>query len=56
LPVSQQNESPAQTVLVVMRTQQYGPAGSGWSIQVWRFTVLKAEQIPLELNIPSKSL
>ncbi len=56
LAVSKQNEVPAQTVLVVMQTQQFGPQGASWTVRVWRFTVLKAEQIPLELTIPSKSL
>jgi beta-lactamase regulating signal transducer with metallopeptidase domain len=57
LPVSQKDDATsAQTVLVVMRTEQYGPAGSSWTVRVWRFTVLKAEQIPIELTIPAKSL
>lgn len=59
LPVSQQDrdkEVPAHTVLVVMRTEQFGPSGASWTVQVWRFTVLKAERIPVELTIPSKSL
>lgn len=50
------HELKAQTVLVVMRTEQFGPAGPNWMIQVWRFTVLKADHIPLELTISSKSL
>jgi hypothetical protein len=39
-----------------MRTEQYGPAGTSWTVQVWRFTVLKAEQIPVGLKFPAKSL
>lgn len=56
LPVSMQDEASAQTVLVVLRTEQYGPAGSSWTFHVWRFTMLKAEHIPIELTIPAKSL
>ena len=57
LPVSQKNDAAsAHTVLVVMRTEQFGPAGSSWTVRVWRFTLLKAEQIPIDLTIPSKSL
>ncbi|MGO9647335.1 MAG: M56 family metallopeptidase [Terriglobales bacterium] len=50
-----QNPAPAQTVFVVMRTEQFGPSGESWTIRVWRFTVLRPEQIPVELNNP-KSL
>jgi beta-lactamase regulating signal transducer with metallopeptidase domain len=56
LATFKQDESAPQTVLVVMRTEQFGPSGPSWTVRVWRFTVLKAEQIPLELTIPSKSL
>ena len=56
LSTSQQDEVPAQTVLVVMRTEQFGPSGASWTVRVWRFTMLKAEQIPVELTLPAKSL
>jgi hypothetical protein len=46
----------AQTVLVVMRTEQFGPGGASWTVQVWRFTMLKAEQVPAGLKNPAKSL
>ncbi|MFZ0802255.1 MAG: M56 family metallopeptidase [Terriglobales bacterium] len=55
LAVSKQNEASAQTVFVVMRTEQFGPAGASWTIQVWRLTVLKPEQIPAGLKVPAKS-
>ena len=51
-----QNETAAQTVLVVMRTAEFGPLGANWTIQVWRFTMLRDEQIPIGLKLPSKSL
>jgi len=53
---SKQDEAPAQTVLVVMRTEQFGPAGASWTVQVWRFTMLKAEEVPVGLRNPAKSL
>jgi beta-lactamase regulating signal transducer with metallopeptidase domain len=56
LPVATLKEAPAQTVLVVMRTEQFGPEGESWTVRVWRFTVLKAEQVPAGLKNPSKSL
>jgi len=55
LPVSKPDDASAQTVFVVMRTEQFGPAGASWTIQVWRFTVLKPEQIPAGLKVPAKS-
>jgi len=56
LPAGRQNEAPARTVLVVMRTEEFGPSGSSWTVRVWRFTMLKAEHIPIELTVPAKSL
>jgi beta-lactamase regulating signal transducer with metallopeptidase domain len=56
LAAAQQDAVPAQTVFVVMRTEQFGPAGASWTVEVWRFTMLKAEQIPAGLKNPSKSL
>jgi len=55
LAVSAQHEPALQTVFVVMRTEQYGPSGTSWTIRVWRFTVLKPEQIPDGLKVPAKS-
>lgn len=55
LAVSRQDEASAQTVFVVMRTEQFGPSGASWTIRVWRFTVLKPEQIPVGLKVPAKS-
>jgi len=54
--LSKQDDAAPQTVFVVMRTEQFGPSGASWTIRVWRFTVLKPEQIPVELNNPAKSL
>jgi beta-lactamase regulating signal transducer with metallopeptidase domain len=56
LATSKQDAVAPQTVFVVMRTEQFGPSGASWTIRVWRFTVLKPEQIPVELNNPAKSL
>jgi beta-lactamase regulating signal transducer with metallopeptidase domain len=56
LAVTKQDAVPAQTVFVVMRTEQFGPGGASWTVEVWRFTMLKAEQIPAGLRNPSKSL
>jgi hypothetical protein len=56
LATSKQDAAAPQTVFVVMRTEQFGPSGASWTIRVWRFTVLKPEQIPVELNNPAKSL
>jgi beta-lactamase regulating signal transducer with metallopeptidase domain len=53
---AKQDEAPAQTVLVVMRTEQFGPAGASWTVRVWRFTMLKAEEVPVGLKNPAKSL
>jgi hypothetical protein len=54
-PVSAQDDSSAETLFVVMRTGQFGPSGASWTIRVWRFTVLKPEQIPVGLKVPAKS-
>jgi beta-lactamase regulating signal transducer with metallopeptidase domain len=56
LAASKQDAAAPQTVFVVMRTEQFGPSGARWTIRVWRFTVLKPDQIPVELNYPAKSL
>jgi beta-lactamase regulating signal transducer with metallopeptidase domain len=56
LPVSKPDDVPAQTMLVVMRTEQFGPSGASWTVRVWRVTMLKADHIPIELTIPAKSL
>jgi len=46
-----------QTVFVVMQTRQWDGSGSGmWSISVWRLTVLKANQVPVAVNVPAKSI
>lgn len=50
-----QDEASAQTLFVVMRTEQVGPEGASWTIRVWQFTVLKPEQIPAGLKVPAKS-
>ncbi|HTA24173.1 MAG TPA: M56 family metallopeptidase [Terriglobales bacterium] len=50
-----QGEASAQTLFVVMRTEQVGPEGASWTIRVWQFTVLKPEQIPAGLKVPAKS-
>ncbi|MGA7380750.1 MAG: M56 family metallopeptidase [Terriglobales bacterium] len=55
LAVSKQDGASAQTVFVVMRTEQFGPGGASWTIQVWRLTVLKPEQVPAGLKVPAKS-
>jgi bla regulator protein blaR1 len=51
-----QDTAPTQTVLVVMRTEQFGPSGEALTVQVWSFTMLKFEQIPAGLKNPAKSL
>jgi len=56
LAVAKEQAAAPQAVLVVMRTTQLGPDGENWTVQVWRFSMLKAGQIPIELIIPSKSL
>jgi beta-lactamase regulating signal transducer with metallopeptidase domain len=55
LAVSKNDEVPARTVFVVMQTEQFGPGGASWTIRVWRFTVLKPEQIPAGLKVSAKS-
>jgi len=56
LAAAKQDEAPAQTLLVVMRTEEFGPAGASWTVRVWRFTMLKAEEVPVGLKNPAKSL
>ncbi|MGO9126961.1 MAG: M56 family metallopeptidase [Terriglobales bacterium] len=56
MPISRQDEMSAQTVLVVMRAEQFGPSGTSWTIRVWRLTVLTPEEIPVDLNLPAKSI
>jgi beta-lactamase regulating signal transducer with metallopeptidase domain len=53
--LKQEDEVSAQTLFVVMRTEQVGPEGASWTIRVWQFTVLKPEQIPAGLKVPAKS-
>lgn len=55
LASARQDEPSAQTLFVVMRTQQFGPDGTSWTIRVWQFTVLKPEQVPAGLKDPAKS-
>jgi beta-lactamase regulating signal transducer with metallopeptidase domain len=56
LPVSLQRSAPEQTVLVVMHGEQFGSSGASWMVYVWRFTLLRPEQVPIGLRIPAKSI
>lgn len=55
IAVSEKQATPPQTLLLFMRAEQFGPSGISWTIRVWRFTVLKPEQVPVGLKLPAKS-